>query len=163
MRYHKISEWDTANGVGIGIVLWVSGCEHHCEGCHNYSTWDASSGSPFTDEVLSLLLKKMEHPHVSRLTLSGGDPLAPYNREESLRIAKEVKKRYPLKKIWCYTGYEYEQIKDLAIMKYIDVLVDGKYEKDKRSLNLSWCGSSNQKVIDIVATRLSDSVVLLDL
>lgn len=161
MKYHKISEWDTANGKGIGIVLWVSGCEHHCIGCHNFSTWDSTSGEEFTEDTMNEILEKLSHPHIKRITLSGGDPLATYNRATMLNIAKTIKQKYPDKKLWCYTGYSYEDVKDLVIMNYIDVLVDGKFIQEQKDLNLDWCGSTNQRVIDIPNTLKSNTIVLV--
>ena len=162
MNFIKISNWDTANGVGIGLVLWVAGCTHHCEGCHNITTWDASSGRKFTEEDMKELLEKVSNPHISRITFSGGDPLAPYNRSEILYVAQELKKHYPNKKIWCYTGFDWEEVKDLAVMKYIDILVDGKFILNQKDITLKWCGSSNQRVIDVQNTISENHLVLLD-
>ena len=153
MKYHKITEWDVANGIGIGVVLWVSGCEHKCTGCHNFMTWDADSGIEFTEYTLQRILSILQHPYVNRLTLSGGDPLAVYNRDSILQIVKSVRGHYPNKKIWCYTGYKYEDICDLEVINYLDVLVDGKFEENNKDVGLFWCGSTNQRVIDIKSTK----------
>lgn len=161
MNFCKISHWDTANGIGIGIVLWVSGCPHHCEGCHNYTTWDASIGQKFTEDTMNDLLSLLSHPHVNRITLSGGDPLALYNRATILEIVKTIKSKYPSKKIWCYTGYNWEDVKDLALVQYVDVLVDGKFIQEQRDLTLQWCGSRNQRVIDVHKSLEYNQVILL--
>lgn len=162
MNFMKISRWDTANGVGIGIVLWVSGCTHHCEGCHNMTTWDASVGQPFTEETLQELLKELSNPHVSRITFSGGDPLAPYNRAVIFHVAQQIKEHYPDKKVWCYTGFKWDEIKDLAIMEYVDVLVDGRFILDQKDISLRWCGSKNQRVIDVQKTLSTNMLTLLN-
>lgn len=163
MNFCKISHWDTANGVGIGLVLWVSGCPHHCEGCHNYSTWDASVGQEFTKSTMEDLIKWLSHPHVNRITLSGGDPLAVYNRATILSVVKEIKTRLPNKKIWCYTGYNWDDVKDLMLLKYVDILVDGKFIQEQKDVSLRWCGSRNQRVIDVQKSLMENQVVLLEL
>lgn len=162
-NYIRISHFDTANGKGIGTVLWLAGCPHHCEGCHNITTWEPSVGQPFTEETLREVLKTMENPHIKRLTLSGGDPLAVYNRATSLTVSEELKVLYPDKVIWCYTGYKWEDVKDLEIMKHIDVLVDGKFIQEQKDISLRFCGSTNQRVIDVPQSLEQDKVVLIDL
>lgn len=159
MKYHKITEWDVANGSGIGVVLWVSGCEHKCAGCHNFMTWDADSGTAFTEHTLGKILSILQHPHVNRFTLSGGDPLAVYNRDCVLHIVKTIRKAYPNKKIWCYTGYDYEDVCNLEILNYLDVLVDGKFEESNKDVGLSWCGSTNQRVIDVKTSKNAGRVI----
>ena len=161
MNYIKISKWDTANGVGIGLVLWVSGCPHHCEGCHNYSTWNPMVGEKFTDTTLDYLIQLLSHPHINRITFSGGDPLAVYNRETVTQIAKRIKTELPSKKIWCYTGYTWEKVKDLVLMNYVDVLVDGRFIQEQKDITLNWCGSRNQRVIDVNKSLKTNQVTLL--
>ena len=160
MNYIKITQFDTANGIGIGTVLWVSGCEHNCAQCHNPQTHSTSAGRKFTDDTLEFLLNTLEPKYISRLTLSGGDPLHPENRFMSEIIAKSVKDRYPEKKIWVYTGYNFEEIQNLSIINYTDVLVDGKFIVSQKDLNLLYKGSSNQRVIDIKSTLEKGEVVL---
>ena len=160
MNYHKISKFDTANGSGIGSVLWVSGCNHQCKECHNPQTWDENSGQPFTGETLRELLESLSNPHVKRFTLSGGDPLFPSNRLDCQRIAQQVKLRYPDKKIWLYTGYSWDDVKDLRIMEYIDVLVDGEFKIELKDISLPFCGSQNQRIIDVPQTLESGKIVL---
>lgn len=161
MNFIKISKQDTANGLGIGVVLWVAGCTHHCEGCHNPGTWDASEGEEFTQETLDELIHLMENPHIHRFTFSGGDPLAPYNMNATLHIAQVLRQKFPEKKIWCYTGFSWEQVKDSAVMRYLDVLVDGKFVLGLKDISLHWCGSSNQRVIDVQKSIQSGEVFLL--
>ena len=160
MRYLKISNFDTANGLGIGNVLWVSGCSHHCPQCHNPQTWDKNAGEEFTEEVLDNLLDKLKRPFIKRLTLSGGDPLFLGNRDEITNVVRKVKKNFPNIKIWCYTGYLWEEVKDLPCMDYIDVLVDGEFKIDLKDITLPFCGSSNQRIINVKESLKKGCVVL---
>lgn len=165
MNYQKIEKFDVANGKGIGVVLWVSGCEHHCRGCHNPDTWDSFSGNEFTEDTLGYLLYSLAPSQVSRLTLSGGDPLATYNRDKICSIAKTIKTTYPDKSIWLYTGYTYEDIlSDYPdILNYIDVLVDGKFILEDRDITLLYKGSPNQRIIDVKESINSNSIILYNL
>ena len=163
MKYLKISNFDTANGLGIGNVLWVSGCSHHCPQCHNPQTWDKNAGEEFTEEVLDNLLDKLKRPFIKRLTLSGGDPLFLGNRDEITNVVRKVKKNFPNIKIWCYTGYLWEEVKDLPCMDYIDVLVDGEFKIDLKDITLPFCGSSNQRVIDVLKSLKIGKVILEEL
>ena len=163
MRYLKISNFDTANGLGIGNVLWVSGCSHHCPQCHNPQTWDENFGEEFTDEVLENLIEKLKRPYIKRLTLSGGDPLFLGNRDTITNIVRKVKKELPKIKIWCYTGYLWEDVEDLPCMEYIDVLVDGEFKIDLKDISLPFCGSSNQRIINVQESLKKGSVVLEEL
>lgn len=147
MNYHNIVHCDMRNGTGLRVTLFVSGCNHHCKGCHNPQTWDPNSGIEFDGVAKQELFAELNKDYISGVTFSGGDPLFPSNREVILSLCKEIKTLYPNKNIWLYTGYRYEQVKHLEILKYIDVLVDGKYVEKLRSVNLPWVGSSNQKVI----------------
>lgn len=147
MNYHNIVHCDMRNGTGLRVTLFVSGCNHHCKGCHNPRTWDPNSGIEFDEAAKQELFAELNKDYISGVTFSGGDPLFPQNREVILSLCKEIKTLYPNKNIWLYTGYKYEQVKHLEILKYIDVLIDGKYVEKLRSVNLPWVGSSNQKVI----------------
>lgn len=147
MNYHNIVHCDMRNGTGLRVTLFVSGCSHHCKGCHNPQTWDPNSGIEFDESAKQELFAELNKDYISGVTFSGGDPLFPSNREVILSLCKEIKTLYPNKNIWLYTGYKYEQVKHLEILKYIDVLIDGKYVEKLRSANLPWVGSSNQKVI----------------
>lgn len=149
MNYIKITQFDTANGIGIGTVLWVAGCTHNCKGCHNPQTHNPASGKLFTNATLEKLLASLSPPYISRLTLSGGDPLFEDNRAEVYKILLEVRKQYPEKKIWVYTGYDWDDIKGLPLMELIDVVVEGKFILEQRDLTLLYKGSRNQRVIDV--------------
>ena len=127
MRYHDITKDDMKNGDGLRVVLWLSGCEHACQGCHNPVTWDPDDGLIFDDKAKAEVFELLSRDYISGITLSGGDPLFPGNRAEVLGLLKEIREKFPLKTVWCYTGYTYEDIEDLEHLDYIDVLVDGKY------------------------------------
>ena len=138
---------DIAAGEGVNVTFFTQGCHFHCLGCHNPQTWSKDSGIPFDDNAKLEIFEELEKDYVTGLTLSGGDPLAKSNRNEILDLMIEVKDKFPNKDIWCYTGYELNEIRDLEHIKYIDVLVDGKFEKELSIPSPKWCGSSNQKVI----------------
>lgn len=160
MRYLKIENVDIGNGLDVGSVLWVSGCSHHCPQCHNPQTWDKNAGEEFTEEVLDNLLDKLKRPYIKRLTLSGGDPLFLGNRDEITNVVRKVKKNFPNIKIWCYTGYLWEEVKDLPCMDFIDVLVDGEFKAELRDITLPFCGSSNQRIINVKESLKKGCVVL---
>ena len=148
------------NGDGLRSVLWVSGCNHQCEDCQNPMTWDVNSGIPFDDAAEEELFKSIDKDYISGITFSGGDPLHPHNREEITRLAKKFKEMFPDKTAWLYTGYTWDEIKDLETLKYLDVLVDGPYIKKLLDPQLHWRGSSNQRVIDVKPSLENNTVVL---
>lgn len=164
MNYIKISKCDTANGTGIGVVLWVSGCNRHCHGCHNPQTWDFNAGQPFTEDTMQELLEALNKPYISRLTLSGGHPLEPKNLEVVYKIIKTVKENFPNKSIWLYTGYIFEYAlpnNDVYnIVSLCDVVVDGRYNEHEKDISLAWRGSSNQRVIDVQKSLKQNEVIL---
>ena len=160
MNYCKITSFDTANGPGIREVLWVSGCNHCCPECQNPETWDKKAGKLFDDKAMNRLMKELSEPFREGITFSGGDPLFPENREKVTEIARRIYNELPSKTIWCYTGYLYEQVKDLEIMEYLDVLVDGEFHIAEKDLTLVYCGSRNQRVIDIQKTRENNEIIL---
>lgn len=162
MNYIKITQFDTANGLGVGTVLWVAGCSHNCAGCHNPQTHDPNAGQLFTPKTMEKLLQTLSPAYITRLTLSGGDPLWVNNRATSFQICKTVKQLYPDKKIWLYTGYWWEDFGVIGtdILDYIDVLVDGPYCSRLRDLTLLYRGSANQRVIDVQKSLQQHSVSL---
>ncbi len=160
MRYHNITKDDMLNGDGLRVVLWVSGCSHCCEDCQNPLTWDPNGGLPFDEAAKEEVFAELEKNYISGITLSGGDPLYPGNRMDIRNLVKEIREKYPKKTIWMYTGYEWEIVRSFDILKYVDVLVDGEYEKDKRDTQLHWRGSSNQRVIDVQESLKTGNVVL---
>lgn len=160
MRYHNITKDDMLNGDGLRVVLWVAGCSHGCPGCHNPVTWDPEGGLPFDEAARREIFAELDKEYVSGITFSGGDPLHPANIREVTALAAVIRREYPEKTIWLYTGSTWQQVKDLEVMQYVDVLVDGEFEQDKKDNTLHWKGSSNQQVIDVQKTRQTGEVVL---
>ena len=161
MRYADITTCDVVNGKGLGVVLWCQGCSLNCPGCQNKCTHAVAEGREFTEREENLIMHELAKPQIKRLTLSGGHPLEPYNIEACLELCKRVKSEMPDISIWCYTGWLWEDVKDLEIMQYIDVLVDGPYVEDLRDISLAWRGSLNQMVIDVKASIKNNEIVLV--
>lgn len=160
MRYHNITKDDMLNGDGLRVVLWVSGCAHECRGCHNAVTWDPEVGLLFDADAKEEIYRELAKDYVSGITLSGGDPLHEANVKEITAFAKEIKSRYPNKTIWLYTGSRWKEVKDLKVMQYVDVLVDGRFMVEKKDTTLYWRGSANQLVIDVKKTKMIGEIVL---
>ena len=160
MNYSKINRFDVANGEGVRVSLFISGCPHHCKGCFNPRTWNYDYGKKFDDDAEGTILYYLSHPAIQGLTLLGGEPLAPQNREDVLELLKICKAYYPEKDIWCYTGYTFDEVKDFEGLDYIDVLVDGRYIEEERDISLQFRGSSNQRIIDVPETRMSGKIEL---
>ena len=152
MRYHNITKDDMRNGDGLRVVLWVAGCEHCCKGCHNPITWDPEGGLRFDEAAKQEIYDQLDQSYISGITFSGGDPLHPANKGDVRRLMAEIKKKYPNKTIWLYTGDVWERLYQDSILTYVDVLVDGEFQIDKRDEKLMWKGSSNQRVIDVQAS-----------
>ncbi len=163
MNYHKIDKCSISNGIGFRTVLWVSGCSHRCDGCHNPETWDSESGKPFDDNAKQELFRNLEHDYISGITFSGGDPLYWSNRTPVEFLAKEIKGKYPDKTIWLYTGFDWHDIKDIPLLRLVDVIVDGIYLKNHKDTSLPFRGSSNQRLIDVQKSLESKSVVLYEI
>ena len=151
---------DVANGTGVRVSLFVSGCRNHCKGCFNKETWDFNYGEEFTSDTVNEILKLLEPAYIKGLSILGGDPFEPENIKTVLDLCRKVKKRYPLKDIWVYTGYFYEEFNKHPIMNSIDVLVDGQFIEELKDISLKFRGSSNQKIIDVKASISSGSIVL---
>lgn len=149
MRYHNITKDDMLNGDGLRVVLWVAGCSHCCKECHNPVTWDPNGGLLFDDSAKQEVFDELDKDYISGITFSGGDPLHIANAYDVAALAKEIREKYPEKTIWLYTGSLWEEVRHMEIVHYIDVLVDGEFEVDKKNENLHWKGSSNQRVIDV--------------
>lgn len=159
MRYHNITHDDMLNGVGLRVVLWLSGCEHNCFNCHNKITWDINNGLVFDNNSKEEIFNALRKDYIKGITFSGGDPLHKQNRDEVFELIKEIKTNFPKKDIWLYTGYTWEEINDLELIQYIDVLVDGKYIDNLSNEELEWRGSSNQRVINVKKTLIEDEIV----
>lgn len=152
MRYHNITKDDMLNGDGLRVVLWVAGCSHCCKGCQNPMTWDPDGGLLFDDAAKQEIFDQLDQPYIAGITFSGGDPLHCANREDVKNLMIEIKEKYPDKTIWLYTGDVWSNVMNYSLMQYVDVLVDGEFQLDKRDVTLMWKGSSNQRVIDVQAT-----------
>ena len=164
MNYATIKWTDIANGEGVRVSLFVSGCTHQCKNCFNQVAWDFNYGEPFTDEVAEKILKELEPFYISGLSLLGGEPLEPQNQQALLPFVREVKKRYPNKTIWCYTGYTLDEKNGLLVetdkntentkelIALFDVLVDGAYVEELKDIRLKFRGSANQRVINVPKT-----------
>jgi anaerobic ribonucleoside-triphosphate reductase activating protein len=162
MRYNTIRQLDIANGPGCRISIFVQGCTFNCPGCFNTVARDFEGGKEFTDQTMQLLLELAEPSHVSGLSILGGEPLHPRNREEVIRLARKFKEKYPDKTVWLWTGYLIEEVfEDLADSE-IDVVVDGKFVEELKDLRLKYRGSSNQRVIDLKETLRTGDIILYE-
>ncbi|MBS7389393.1 MAG: anaerobic ribonucleoside-triphosphate reductase activating protein [Oscillospiraceae bacterium] len=171
MHYSTIKDCDIANGIGVRITLFVSGCTNHCKNCFQPQTWDFDFGEPFTEETEEKLLEMLKPDYINGLTLLGGEPMEPQNQRALVPFLKRVREAYPNKNIWCFTGFTYEVLKTDGshprcevtdeMLSLIDVLVDGRYVDELKDLTLQFRGSSNQRLIDMVKTRENGEVTLL--
>lgn len=168
MNYAEIKKCDIANGEGVRISLFVSGCRRRCKGCFNAVAWDFSYGKPFTEETEAEIFEALSPDYIAGLSLLGGDPFEPENRAALLPFLKRYRQRFPHKNVWCYTGYTYsggtlmeddgEGVKEL--LKEIDILVDGPFVEELKNIRLKFRGSSNQRVLDLKRTMESGNIVL---
>ncbi len=159
MNYAVIRQCDVANGPGVRVSLFVSGCTHHCRGCFNAEAWDFDFGQPFTEETEDYILKLLAPDYIAGMTLLGGEPLEPQNQERLLPFIRRVRACYPDKSVWCFSGYDFE--KDILermmpqnkvtreLIPLFDILVDGRYVEEKRNLSLKFRGSENQRILDV--------------
>lgn len=159
MRIIKIEKENVVNGPGIRTVIWVSGCDMHCKGCHNPETWDYEMGDPLNNEHFQKIVEYSDRPYISGITFTGGDPLSEKNIIYSISLAKDLKNRFPDKNIWAWTGRKFEDIFMIPGIEVFDVIVDGKFEIENRTLTLPWRGSTNQRIID-VKKSLKGKIVL---
>ena len=168
MNYASIKSCDIANGPGVRVSLFVSGCTHHCKDCFNEEAWDFSYGEPFTDAVMDGLLAMLAPGYIRGITYLGGEPFDPRNQAGLLELSKKLRAAYPQKSIWSFTGYVYEKnlpqvpgVTD-ALLASLDVLVDGPFIEEQKNLRLRFRGSENQRLIDMPQTLKAGSVVLWD-
>lgn len=160
MNYHNITKCDMLNGEGLRVVLWVSHCIHNCPGCHNPQTHDANSGIPFDQAALDELFTELQKDYVAGITFSGGDPLSPLNRHTVLELCGRIRREYPEKTIWLYTGFLWEDIGRLAGIDTLDVVVDGPFVQAQKDNTLPYRGSANQRVIDVQATLSENKIII---
>lgn len=164
MRYASIRSMDISNGEGVGVSLFVQGCHFHCKNCFNQDTWDFSGGKEWNREIEDEFMKLVNRPYIKRVSLLGGEPLADENVLDIMRLINRIKTECPDKKIWCYTGYTWEQIFPIVnpylnltqaemtrqnAVKNCDILVDGRFVEEKKDLSLEFRGSKNQRIIDV--------------
>lgn len=183
MRFASMRNLDISNGEGVGVSLFVQGCDRHCFNCFNPDTWDFNGGKEWTEETKNKFIKLIDRPYINRISVLGGEPLAEQNLDEVLSLIKEIRISFPKKTIWLYTGFEWNQIMNIKVMqpifscedlenkiqnvlkrqeiiKQCDVLVDGEYIDEQKDLSLKFRGSSNQRVIDVKQSLTQNKVVL---
>ena len=172
MNYATIKKCDVANGPGIRVSLFVSGCNHHCKGCFNSVAWDFNYGNKFDEDAMNNIFEELDKDYVEGLSLLGGEPLEHVNQQGLLPLVKKVKEKYPNKTIWCYTGFDFEKDvigrmcneydETIELVNNIDVIVDGKFEIEKKNPSLKFRGSENQRLIDVKKSIQENKVVLAD-
>lgn len=166
MNYMQIDKASISDGLGVRVVLWCTGCDRKCKNCFNPETWDFNAGKPFDENAKQFLFKQLGKPYIKGLTLSGGHPLEKPNRNAIYCLLKEIKEIFPLKDVWMYTGYKWEDIQNVQeiqnILAYVDVLVDGPYIDEQRDITLAFRGSKNQRLIDVKETLKQGKVVVLN-
>ena len=182
MRFASMRNLDISNGEGVGVSLFVQGCDRHCFNCFNPDTWDFNGGKEWTEETKNKFIKLIDRPYINRISVLGGEPLAEQNLDEVLSLIKEIRISFPEKTIWLYTGYEWNSLmskicqptfpdekfehnrnihmKRQKIISNVDVLVDGEYIDEQRDITLKWRGSSNQRVIDVKQSLTQNKIVL---
>ena len=180
INYHNITHDDMNNGDGLRVVLWLSGCSHHCYNCQNPQTWNPDSGIQFDESAKQEIFNELSKDYISGITFSGGDPLHEQNLDEVLKLIKQIRISFPEKTIWLYTGYNFDLLNSKyneykytpfaanadewltrwEIISNVDVLVDGEYIDEQRDITLKWRGSSNQRVIDVKQSLTQNKIVL---
>lgn len=169
MNYADIKQFDVANGIGVRVSLFVSGCTHHCKECFNKEAWDFQYGKPFTEREIDKIIEYLKPDYVSGLSLLGGEPMEPSNQEGLLPLMRRVHEEYPDKNVWCYSGYLFD--KDIVgrmckksdvtreLLSYIDILVDGEFIVKQKNLKVNFRGSDNQRIIDVKKSLAAGEVI----
>ena len=180
MRFASMRNLDISNGEGVGVSLFVQGCDRHCFNCFNSETWDFNGGKEWTEETKNKFIKLIDRPYINRISVLGGEPLAEQNLDEVLSLIKEIRISFPEKTIWLYTGYDFDLLNSKyneykytpfaanadewltrwEIISNVDVLIDGEYIDEQRDITLKWRGSSNQRVIDVKQSLTQNKIVL---
>lgn len=161
MNYLGIEKSSISNGPGVRVVLWVSGCTCRCKGCQNPESWDFNAGKLFDKAAKQELFDALNKPYIRGITFSGGHPLEKENRNKVYQLCKEIKKNFPTKDIWLYTGYTLENLQSYVILEYIDVLIDGPYIEEQRDITLKFRGSKNQRLIDVKETLKQGKIITI--
>ncbi len=165
MNYAALKKFDIANGPGVRVSLFVSGCRHHCKNCFNREAWDFDFGKPFNEETEKEILTELEKSYITGLSLLGGEPFEPENRAGLISLLKKVKQTTPQKQVWCYTGFKIEELTApdaKELLSLIDVLVDGKFVEELKGVDLIFRGSANQRIIDVKKTLVANDIVWLE-
>ena len=150
MKYNIVRKMDISNGPGVRVSVFMQGCEFHCKNCFNPDTWNFENGKDFTTGTINEVLNLCSQDYIKGLSILGGEPMHPKNIEGTTQLAKAFKEKYPNKNLWVWSGFKFdENLKDKEVMKYVDVLVDGRYVDEMHNPTLKWRGSSNQRVIDV--------------
>ncbi|MCI8383690.1 MAG: anaerobic ribonucleoside-triphosphate reductase activating protein [Clostridia bacterium] len=173
MHYADIKKADIANGQGVRVSVFVSGCTHHCKNCFNSEAWDFNYGKEFTEDEIEKVIQELDHPYVAGLSLLGGEPLEHSNQKGLLPLLRKVKQKFPEKNIWCYTGYTFDKdvMEDMyrkweetpEVLSYLDVVVDGKFEEEKKDIKLRFRGSSNQRILDVKKSLKEKKAILFEI
>ena len=170
MYYGNIKNCDIADGIGVRVSLFVSGCTHHCRGCFQPETWSFDYGQPYTPETEERLVRMLEPDYIDGLTLLGGEPMEPENQRELVKLLRRVRRQLPGKNVWCYSGYTLEQLQGPGgphcevtdeLLSLVDVLVDGEFIEEKKNAGLSFRGSENQRIIDLKKTFADGAIALV--
>ena len=162
MRYNKIRKMDISNGPGVRVSIFVQGCSFNCKNCFNPETHDFNKGKEFTYDTINKLLELCDKEYINGLSILGGEPLHEFNILGTIKLAKAFKEKFPDKTIWVWTGFLFENVINKDIFKYIDVLVDGRFEEEHKDIRLKYCGSTNQRVIDIQQSLKKNKVILYE-
>jgi len=160
MRYNKIRKMDIADGPGVRVSIFLQGCTFNCKNCFNPDTHDFNGGLEFTDEVIEEVLDLCDRGYIQGLSILGGEPMHPFNIKGTIKLARAFKERFPEKTIWSWSGFLIENLVDKEILNYLDVLVDGQFVEELKNPTLKWCGSENQRVIDVQETLRCGEIVL---
>lgn len=168
MRYGAIKKRDIANGIGVRVILFVSGCTHHCKGCFQPETWNFDYGQDYTERTEDELIEALRPDFIDGLTLLGGEPFEPQNQVELVKLLRRIRKELPTKSVWAFSGYTFEELTEESrarcavtdeMLSMVDVLVDGEFVEEKRNISLQFRGSENQRLIDVPKTLASGQIV----
>ena len=163
MKYNIVRKMDISNGPGVRVSVFMQGCEFHCKNCFNPETWNFENGKDFTQGTIDEVLDLCNQDYIKGLSILGGEPMHPKNIDGTTKLAKAFKEKYPNKNLWVWSGFKFdEDLKDKDVMKYVDVLVDGRYVDEMHNPSLKWRGSSNQRVIDVQKSLENKKVVLIE-
>ena len=163
MRYNKIRKMDISNGPGVRVSIFMQGCSFNCKNCFNKETHDFCGGKEFDDNTIERVLELCDNENIEGLSILGGEPMHPTNIEGTTKLAKAFKEKYPNKSVWGWSGYSFDtDLKDKEVVKYLDVLVDGRYQDDLRNPTLKWRGSENQRVINVQESLKDSNIVLFN-